>query len=168
MKVKNILASLTLVTISIGGIVGCSSIAPTLSVEESRIDNLKWFMPSATACTQNNGVEMKGKKYSVKGKTICKSKFEDAPKICKASGGRLPKDNELQNVCKNAYTFFINQDRTYHFCLHKKEIYPINQWIQNKKGAKKIVIGEKFGGSFIPYNRQSINGQDYFFVQCVK
>ena len=165
MKVKNILASLTLITISIGGIVGCSSTAPTLSVEESRIDNLKWFMPSATACTQNNGVEMKGKKYSLKGKTICKSKFEDAPKICKASGGRLPKNNELQNVCKKAYTLFIDPQRTYRYCLNKKGLYNAKQWLVKEN---KVVIGTRLLASFYSDGRQSIDGQNYFFVQCVK
>ena len=162
MKLKKILILLTLFTVSIG-IIACSS---KPSPSQLRIDTLTWIEPSSSACSKNNGVTVKKKGYA----TMCKSKLEDAPKICEASGGRLPTENEFTNVCKTT-TYQSHKDLVY--CLKRKGIYYGTDkysysWIikTNKEGIETLLVGERLAGIPLTYNRHDIS--NYYHTLCVK
>ena len=60
----------------------------------------KWITPNKTVCTNNGGKLYKG---------ICKANWENAKKICRASGANLPILADLKQViidCGGSYTIY--------------------------------------------------------------
>lgn len=92
--------------------IGCSEPSDTKEVKKIPI---VWVKPTEAVCKANGG-EIFGNE--------CQSKWEDAPKICKAFGARLPTFDELKSAMTDCGGVLNDDDKnennkTYQECREK-------------------------------------------------
>jgi hypothetical protein len=109
----------------------------------------KWITPTNSTCTNNGGKLYKG---------VCSANWENAKKICSASGGQLPSRADLKKVvvdCGGSFTTYGNKDwdsltdknianKAYQSC-YKEKGFNGWYWTREEKDSS-IAWGVYFGG----------------------
>jgi hypothetical protein len=127
----------------------------------------KWIIPKNSVCTNNNGKIYKG---------VCKANWENAKKICSASGGKLPSRADLKKVvvdCGGSFTTYGNKDwdsltdknianKSYQACCKQKGF---NNWYWTREEKDS---SNAWGVNFYSGNDYWNNKTNNSYALCVR
>lgn len=107
----------------------------------------KWLKPSSSTCTQNGGKMVDG---------VCKANWENAKKICRASGASLPSIDDLRKVvtdCGGVIDDYVNNENNsnYQTCYKQKGFTSNYYWSSTKKGSSSAGLVNFDNGNDIRY-----------------
>ncbi|MEA1953800.1 MAG: caspase family protein [Campylobacterota bacterium] len=108
--------------------------------------NSKWITPSHSICKANGGKIYKG---------VCEASWQDAKKICRASGGRLPSRADLHSVISscggiadadNSAEWSKNRENKSYQSCYKRKGFSDNAWYWTRReGDSSSAWGVYFG-----------------------
>ena len=122
----------------------------------------KWLKPSSSVCKANGGEMVKG---------ACRANWENATKICSASGGRLPTGEDLKQVvvhCGGLFTTYRNKDKnsivdkntknkSYQAC-YKEKGFIYGYWTREENNSSERSAVHFHGGIYRWYDKTKAGG----------
>ena len=121
-----------------------------LSIKTIEEDLGKWIKPSNKICKNYGGKIYFRNLFGVRidDYDVCKARWSDAKKICRASGGKLPTINSLKEAVLNCGGIWDNNDDisisisnvfndSYTSCIEKKGFYDNTHWTSEEKSSSQ-------------------------------